>query len=464
VGSKSFTESYALAEIISQVIEGVGEASVTRKFGLGQTGIAYEAVKNGKVDLYPEYSGTLAEVILKNPKLDDVRKIREALKNEGLTLTDSLGFNNTYALAVKKKTADTHRLKTISDLVAYPDIKIGFSHEFLNREDGYPKLKARYASRFRNVHGLSHSLAYEALERDEIEVMDIYSTDAKVVKYDLTVLGDDRGVFPKYFAVILARADLAQRFPNTWHALTQLEGKLSEEVMVRLNAMAELEAKGFADIARIFLKNSSDTRDPFWRKLIELTEQHLFLVGISLAVSVVVGVFLAILANQYLPLAQVILGVSGLIQTIPSLALLCFLIPLFGIGTRPALVALFLYGLLPIVQNAYVGLTSIDSKLLEVAKALGLSGYQKLVHVELPLAMPSIMAGIKTSAIINVGTATLAALIGAGGYGVPIVTGLALNDIPTILQGAIPAAVMALAIHGFFEGLNRLVIPKGLRI
>jgi len=169
------------------------------------------------------------------------------------------------------------------------------------------------------------------------------------------------------------------------------------------------------------------------------------------------------LASRSVRLGQVILLISGMVQTIPSLALLCFLIPFFGIGTKPALVALFLYGLLPVVLNTFVGIKSIDSRLKETAVALGLRPLERLRLIEIPLAGQSILAGIRTSTVIGIGTATLAALIGAGGYGVPIITGLAMNDLNTVLIGAVPAAGLALIAHFFFEILSRWVVPRGMR-
>jgi len=148
---------------------------------------------------------------------------------------------------------------------------------------------------------------------------------------------------------------------------------------------------------------------------------------------------------------------------VPALALLMFMIPLFGIGTAPALVALCLYALLPIVRNTYTGMISIDRQLLEIAEVLGLGGRRRLLRIELPLSSVSVMAGIKTSAVMTVGTATLAAFIGGGGYGTLIVRGLALDDIGTILAGALPAAGMAAALEGVFELADRFVIPRGLR-
>ena len=186
----------------------------------------------------------------------------------------------------------------------------------------------------------------------------------------------------------------------------------------------------------------------FWR----LTGEHLVLVFVSLAASIAVGIPLGILSHKVQAMTQVVLGVVGVIQTIPSLALFAFLIALLGtIGTVPALIALFLYALLPIVRNTYAGLEAVGKGMRQAALALGLSNRQRLKLVEIPLAMPSILAGIKTSAVINVGTATIAAFVGAGGYGERIVSGLALNDNATLLAGAIPAAALALIVQGAFE-------------
>ncbi len=148
----------------------------------------------------------------------------------------------------------------------------------------------------------------------------------------------------------------------------------------------------------------------------------------------------------------------------PSLALLVFMIPLLGIGEAPAIVALFVYSLLPIVRNTHAGLRGIPASLREVATALGLGPGASLRAVELPLASPAILAGIKTSAVINVGTATLGALIGAGGYGQPILTGIRLDDLRLILEGAIPAALLALGVERIFDLVEKIVVPRGLRL
>lgn len=172
-----------------------------------------------------------------------------------------------------------------------------------------------------------------------------------------------------------------------------------------------------------------------------------------------VGVLLSIFPGVSKP----VLYFSGLLQTIPSIALLAIMIPLFGIGIFPAIVALFLYALLPILRNTATGIFSVDPIIKKVASGMGLTRWQRLRYVEIPLAMPQIFAGIKTAAVINIGTATLAAFIGAGGLGEFIVTGLALNDTGLILRGAIPAAILAILIEFTFEMIERLYIPKHLK-
>jgi osmoprotectant transport system permease protein len=465
VGSKVFTEGYIVSEIIAQTIEHAGEVQVVRKFGLGGTGIVYEALTEGSIDIYPEYSGTITETILKSKSASSLSELKREVETIGLIITNSLGFNDTYALAMNGKLSRERKIFNISDLNNFPDIRVGLSHEFLKRSDGYPGLTDAYKLKLQNVKGLEHSLAYEAIERGEIDLTDAYSTDAKIERFKLRVLDDDLHFFPDYFVVALAKRDFAIKFPKSWLAVKKLEESISEDDIRSMNAASEIDKKEFSDIASQYLykRSAGPVSNSVLRKVWTYTKQHLALVGISLFLSILVGLPLGILAARYRKLGRFILITSGLLQTIPSLALLCFLIPFFGIGTIPSLIALFLYGLLPIVINTDTALISIDGQLIESARALGLSRIRRLLVIELPLASPGIMVGIKTSAIINIGTATLAALIGAGGYGTPIVTGLALNDVPTILQGAVPAALMSLVAFGLFELVNRVVIPKGLR-
>jgi osmoprotectant transport system permease protein len=465
VGSKSFTESYILAEIVAQLVDDTGEARAERRLGLGGTGIVYGALASGDIDVYPEYTGSISQAILKEPTVTSLTALRERLGARGLALSAPLGFANTYALAVRRDAANRLGLKTISDLARHPNLIAAFDAGFLERQDGWPGLRRHYGLRFADVRSLEHALTYPALANGQVDVIDVFSTDGQLARLDLALLADDRRFFPDYSAVLLARRALAERFPRTWAALeSRLAGRIDTATMVRLNALADLERRSFADVAATFLGHSAPPPRRPVAELGKLTLEHLALVAVSLGVAVLVGVPLGILAARRPRLGQLELLGVGLLQTIPALALLAFMIPFFGIGTLPALVALCLYALLPIVRNTHAGLSSLDPRLVEMTTVLGLRGWRRLAWIELPLASQTIMAGIKTSAVLTVGTATLAAFIGGGGYGTLIVTGLALNDVGTILSGAIPAAVMALAMHAGFEALDRLVIPRPLRI
>ena len=474
VGSKRFTESYILGEIIRQTAEATEEAKITHKQGLGNTGIVFSALKSGSIDVYPEYVGTLDKEILKNKAPADIATLNRQLTPEGLGIAVPLGFSDTYALAMREEKAEKLGIRTLSDLTKHPELKLALSPEFLGRADGWPGLRKAYGLPFATPRGIDHGLSYEAIAQGQVDITDIYTTDAKINRYQLRVLTDDRTFFPSYEAVLLYRLDIAKSLPKTWAALQKLEGKISEKQMIAMNAEAELEGKSFATIAARFLNQATNTPtttdektsflsklfgDDFWK----LTAEHLTLVSISLAFGVLVGVPLGIWAVRVPQAAQPILSIVGVIQTIPSLALLAFLIPLFQIGTPSALVALFLYALLPIVRNTYTGLSDIPPSLKESALALGLPSFARLRLVELPLAARTILAGIKTSAIINVGTATIAAFIGAGGYGERIASGLALNDNATLLAGAIPAAALALIVQFGFDLLDRWLIPAGLQ-
>jgi osmoprotectant transport system permease protein len=468
VGSKSFTESYILAEIAAQVIDQAGEARAERQLGLGGTGLAHRALAAGAIDLYPEYTGTLSRIILKDATLRSTEAIRERLRASGLTASDSLGFNNTYALAVRADTARRLGLHDISDLARHPSLTAAFSSGFLEREDGWPGLSRLYGLTLADVRVMEHALTYRAIVSGEVDVMDVFSTDGQLERLHLRLLRDDRGFFPDYLAVLLARRDMTEKFPRTWARLREaLEGRLDEQRMQRLNAMADLDGKSVPEIAAAFLgavgPGAAGRKAGLLPELYALTLDHLVLVLASLAAAVALGVPMGIAAAHFRKAGQIELGAVGMLQTIPALALLVFMIPLFGIGKGPALVALSLYALLPIVRGTYAGLMGIEGHLLEIAFVLGLGRFARLVRIELPLAAIGIMAGIKTAAVMTVGTATLAAFIGGGGYGTLIVRGLALDDTATILAGAAPAAAMAVVFHVAFELLDRLAVPRGLR-
>jgi osmoprotectant transport system permease protein len=466
IGGKIFTESYVLGEIAAQTLEAASTVPVTRKLGMGSTGILFEALKSGAIDVYPDYTGTLAEAILKRPDLKSPEEIRQALAAMGLTMSGSLGFNDTYALAVKEEFAQANHLRSIGDLIPIEGtLRAGFSYEFMDRKDGYPGLIDSYHLGFAapNVSRMEHSLSYQAIDQNAVDLIDVYSTDAKIKKLKLQLLKDDHNYFPIYQAVWVARTAFVENHPREWQALRSLEGRISEQAMLDMNAQADIQKIPFDKIAAQFIGAAAPSSHGWLQEVGRRTREHLWLVGVSLLFSVLVGIPLGVAAVRFPAAGQAILLSSALIQTVPSLALLCFLIPVFGVGTKPALAALCLYSLLPVVLNTFTGIRAVNPIHVENARAFGLNRRQVLVRVVLPLASPTLLAGIKTATIVSIGTATLAALVGAGGYGAPIVSGLALNDVHIILTGAIPAALMALVAHGVFEVLGILLIPAPLR-
>ncbi len=471
VGSKRFAESRILGEILTQRANKVGEAKATHKAGLGNTGIVFAALQGGSIDVYPEYTGTISQELLKSKTPLTLSAMNAKLAPLGLAVGLPLGFNDGYALAMRGDLAQELGIKTLSDLAKHPELKLGLSQEFLKRADGWPGVKAAYKLPFESPQGLDHGLAYEAIAGKQIDVTDIYTTDSKIPKYHLRVLVDDRHYFPIYDAVLLYRKDLPTRLPKTWAKWETLSGKITDAKMIALNGQVEIDGGTPENVAAAYLSGGSvkATHETLWSALTAKdfwpeTRQHLFLVFASLALSILVGIPLGIWAARSRAAAQPVLVLTGLIQTIPSLALLAFLIALLHqIGPIPAIAALFLYSLLPIVRNTYTGLTDIAPSLRESASALGLPPGARLRLVELPLASRAIFAGIKTAAVINVGTATIAAFIGAGGYGNRITQGLENNDNLLLLAGAIPASLLALLVQYGFDLLDRAVTPKGLR-
>ncbi|HSU86037.1 MAG TPA: glycine betaine ABC transporter substrate-binding protein [Chthoniobacterales bacterium] len=464
VGSKKFTESYVLGEIAKTLLERAG-FNVRERAGMGGTIILWQALRGGQIDLYPEYTGTIGEEILKTKERLSEEAMRDALAKLGVGMSADLGFNNTYALVMRRTEAARLGIETISDLRRHPDLKLGLTHEFLDRQDGWRPLATHYGLTMPNVSGIDHAIGYAALARGSIDIKDAYSTDAKIQENNLIVLRDGRHFFPEYKAVFLYRLKLD---PRAIGALKSV-GEIDEAKMIALNAAAE-RTKNYAYAASLFFHTAAPNESVPPRdlapKLAGWIGRHLQLAGISLFFSILIGLPLGIAASRGGPLGHGILALVGMIQTIPSLALLALLVPVpfLGISATTAIVALFLYGLLPIVRNTATGLQDIPPALRDSATALGLEPGARLRKIYLPLASRTILAGIKTSAVINIGTATLAALIGAGGLGEPILSGLNLNDNATILEGAIPAALLALLVQGLFDLLDRFLIPRGLRL
>ncbi len=490
VGSKNFTEGRLLAEIMAQQLEARTGIAVVRRFNLGGTLVVHRALCEGEIDLYPEYTGTGWSIVLKrkdrasDPLRTYLHVAREYESRFGITWLQPFGFSNTYAVAILAETAERLDIRRISDLVPYGDqLTAGWSLEFMNREDGYPGLSAHYGLEIADVRSMEHGLAYEAIRSGRTDLTDAYSTDGKLLRFPVRILEDDRGFFPPYHGAPLVRTATLERYPEIGEALAPLAYSLTGERMQRLNYEVEERGRPFEEVARGFLEEEGllqggapevdvevlpQAGKSFAAFMVdrlpitlELVAEHLMLTGIAVALAVIVAVPFGIALTRWETLTGPVLGTAGVIQTIPSLALLAFMIPIpgLGLGTRSAIMALFLYALLPIVRNTYTGIREVDPEVREAALGMGLTDFEILRLVELPLALPTIMAGIRTSTVISIGVATLAAFIGAGGLGEPIAIGLQLNEAQLILSGAIPAALLALAVDFLLGLVDRAFSP-----
>jgi len=494
IGSKNFTESRILGEMMALLIESRTSLEVEHRSGLGGTLVCFEALRAGQIDMYPEYTGTAWSIVLKEEgRISDPlqaflhveSKYRELYDLEWL---QPFGLNNTYALAISEKKAEELGVHTISDLLPYgPKLKAGFSIEFTSREDGWPGLGPYYGLQLGEVRALEHGLAYEGILHGAVDLVDAYSTDGKLLRYPLRVLTDDRGFFPPYNAAPILRGDALREHPELKGALETLAFQISDEEMAKLNYAVEEEGKGFREAALAFLmdKNllgenavksgsgSDANRSEFTsflvsqgKETIRLGAQHIFLTLAGVMLAVLLAVPLGIAINRNKTAERLSLGAAGAVQTIPSLALLVFMvaIPGLGLSVRAAILALFLYAVLPILRNTHAGLQSVSRELIDAATGIGLTPWQILFRIQLPIATRTIMAGIRTATVVSIGVATLAAFIGAGGLGEPIVTGLYLADTRLILSGAIPAAVLALLADFLLGRVERWLTPRGLRI
>ena len=492
VASKPFGESYLLAEMFSQLLESRG-FSVDRKPGLGATEIAFGALRTNAIDVYPEYTGTgliailhdtLPDSLVVDPRAVFAHVARRFAELYHVRWLPPLGFQNTYAIAVTRSTASRYHLRTLSDLAREsPHLTAGFTADFIGRSDGLVGLSRIYGLRPRAVRPLAPAVKYQALASGAVDVIDGYSTDGLLARYDLVTLIDDKHFFPPYEAAALVSSRLDKQVPGTIAALTLLSGRLDENRMRQLNrrvevdgedirqvAGDELSALGLTGVTHEAQAAPSARQSGIWEYLwsrratiAALTVRHLELVALALFAAVIVAVPLGLGLERIRRIAEPTIGALGVLQTIPSIALLAFMIPLLGVGVAPALVALWLYALYPIARGTYTGVRDADPDAVAAVEALGTTPMQRLLWVRLPLAAPVIMAGIRTAAVITVGAATLAAFIGAGGLGEPIVAGLALADTRMILSGALPAAALALAVDGVLAIVELLVTPAHRR-
>jgi osmoprotectant transport system permease protein len=467
VGSKSFTEPVILGEMIRMLAEDAG-VTAGHSMRMGDTSKTWNGLRSGALNVYVEYTGTLFKELFAGRDLT-LEQLKEELASDGILMSRPLGFSNNYALGMKEEKAAELKIRTISDLRGHPDLRLGVSHAFLERGDGWHGLKTYYKLPFATPPGMEHTLSYKGLGTS-LDVMDVFTTDAEIKAFGVRVLEDDGKFFPKYEAVLLYRADLARKHPEAVRAILKLEGKIDNETMIALNSRVNTDREAEAAVAAAFLEERLGVRvkaahETAWHRLWRMTWEHLLLVVGSLVPAIAVAVPLGVVAARRPLLGQLILGLVSVVQTFPALALLSVLILLMrSVGTGPAVVALFVYSLLPIVRNTVTGLQDIPLPIRESAEALGLSAWDRLTLIEMPMAARSILAGVKTAAVINVGFATLGGLVAAGGYGSAIIAGLDKNDAGLLLLGAVPAVIMALVVQGLFDVAERFVVSRGLRL
>lgn len=467
VGSKAFTEGVVLGEVVAQACRGAGSEEVRHLRGLGGSVVLFRALVAKEIDAYVEYTGTLEQELLHLPRGASEADLRAKLAELGIAMSRPLGFDNTYALAVREDVATKERLVRTSDLTRVRPLVFGLSHEIVGRADGFEGLRRAYGLVPGEVRAMDHDVAERALVQGGVDVTDVYTTDAAIVAHGLRVLADDRGYFPAYRAIVLYDARLGERAPACLAKVLSMEGRIDAETMRRMNAdvlvgrlSEDSVAHGFAERALGIVAPS--TRDTLSGRLVRRTLEHVQLSLGGLLLAMLVGLPLGVVCSRRPKLASIVLGISGVVQTVPSLALLVLLVPVLGIGTVPAVVALVVYSLFPVVEGTVTGLTTIDPRLVESADLLGLPRAERLRRVDLPLASPSIVSGVRTAAVLSVGTATLGAMVGAGGYGQPILTGVRLESAPTILEGAVPAALLSLLVLSVFRFAERRIVPRGL--
>lgn len=495
VGSKNFTEGRLLGEIVTQWLNVSTSLDVRHAADLGGTQVCWAALQSGEVDLVVDYTGTgwtvlLGETEVVADPLEAFLRVQEAFSvRHDVEWTAPFGLNNTYALALRRDRAEALGATRVSDLVDLEEpLRTGFSIEFMNREDGWPGLRAHYPGLSLEPRGMEHGLAYEALDAGQLDVVDAYSTDGKLLRYDVVVLEDDRGFFPPYSAAPMVRGEALREHPELRGALWRLAFTIDDARAMELNHRVEVGGQTFEAVAQAFLTEAGllddgtaaaapdvvprDERGLLHAlvrdraQLLRLTLEHLGLVLVALLLACAIAIPLGVWLSDRPRLQRPFLGTASILQTVPSLALLAFLItiPWLGLGARSAVLALVLYALLPILRNTVTGLGTVDPDLVDAARGLGLSRRQVLWRVQVPLALRTVLAGVRTAAVLSVGVATLAAFISAGGLGGPILQGLYLNDASLILSGAIPAAVLALLVDGLLGLVQHLATPRGLRV
>ncbi|MCO4754318.1 MAG: ABC transporter permease subunit [Bacteriovoracaceae bacterium] len=486
IGSKIFSESIILAEIAAQLFEDKG-VKVVRKTNLGGTKVVFDALNAGDIDLYPDYTGTGYVMILKQSGETDPQVVYEIVSKEfskkfSIAWSAPLGFNNTYSLAVRKDDEQFKNINNISDLSNTVERNlIASPHEFMERQDGFNPFKSFYNLNFKsnNVKSLSSGLMYSAIRDKQVDLIISYSTDGRLGAYGLKLLKDDKKFFPPYYAAFLTREEVLQDRPEVAEVFEELEQLISEQDMIKMNDLVDREKREPSEVAKNFLiekgllqgtKTHTKISKNFLSYVVmkknylwKIVKEHLLLSFGALFLALAISLPTGILLSRKPKLSSTVFPFINTVQTIPSLALLGFLIPFLGIGYAPAVIALFLYSLLPLVRNTYTGIESVDQDYIEASRGIGLTDWQILLKVEIPLALPVILAGIRTASVIVIGTATLAALVGAGGLGDPIFRGVATVNSNLILLGAVPSALLAIIVDKALGYAETKLVSQGLR-
>ena len=487
ISSKAFTENIVLSEMLALLLEEKYNFKVVRKFNMGGTKLIFDSLINGYVDVYPEYTGTGYAMILKQSGEKDPKKTYKIIKKEFLKRFDliwslPLGFENNYALLVKEKDIRFKKINLISQLQNQAhSLRLAMDYEFAERKDGFESFSKNYKFSWskNNLFAMNQGLMHSALNNKKVDMIMAYSTDARIKAFNLKTLKDDKKFFPAYEAAYLTRVDVLKHFPKLKKAFYDLEGHISEKEMIFLNYQVDqlkyevpMVVKNFLIQKKLLTGKVQDLKKQnlmayyFSKKdyLLKIFIEHLILTFVSLFFALLVAIPIGIWATRNRQVEKIVFTLVNALQTIPSLALLGFLIPFLGIGFVPAVATLFVYSLLPLIRNTFEGIKNVDRNFVEASAGMGLSLWQILRFIQIPLALPMIMAGVRTSTVIVVGTATLAAFIGAGGLGDPIFRGIATLDSRLIFLGAVPACLLAIFLDKSLGFLETLVISKGLKL
>ena len=487
IGSKIFTENILLAEMLSLLLEENYNFKVKRKFNLGGTKLVFDSLRNKEIDIYPEYTGTGYTMILKMSGETHPKKTYKVVKKEFLNQFNliwslPLGFENTYALAVRNSDPRFKKIHSISQLEGKTNLfEIGMGHEFMERKDGFSNFVKKYELNFEKnkTWTMNQGLMYSALKNKKMDMIMAYSTDGRIKAFDLKTLEDDKRFFPAYEVAYLTRKDVLRQYPKIKKAFKELEGNITEKEMIFLNNQVDQLKYDSTQIVRNFLVKKNLLEDSIqnlthqnWldyyiskkEYFFKIFYEHLLLIFVSLFFALLLAVPIGLWASYNVKVEKTVFLIVNTLQTVPSLALLAIFIPFLGIGFLPAVVTLFIYSLLPIIRNTFEGIKNIDRVFISAGAGIGLSSWQILRYIQVPLALPMILAGVRTSAVIVVGTATLAAFIGAGGLGDPIFRGIATLNSKLIFLGAVPACLLAIFIDRLLAFLETVIIPKGLKL